>query len=225
MTDDEKVQQDILDQIKWSPVLSTSRIGVSVRNGIVTLSGQVDTYQKKLEAAKEVKKVAGVKAIAEDIQVVLSPRHQKPDADLAESILVALQWHTSIPQDKIKVYVADGVVTLEGEVEWDYERTSAANLVSNLVGVRQVINAISLRKNPTIRNLKNKILAAFHRSATIDASKIQVEIIDSKAILKGKVRSYAEKEDAESGARSTPGILEVDNKLQVREKVEGAPVL
>lgn len=217
MKTDEKIQQDVIEQIKWNPQLNASEIGVAVKNGVVTLSGQVDTYQKKLLAEKEVRKVSGVKAIAEDIHVGLSATNKKTDTEIAEAVVNALKWHTSIPHENIQVKVEDGFVTLEGEVEWEFQRESAKNAVVSLAGVRSVINTIKLKGKVTPDDLKQKIKAAFHRSATIDAGKIEIEVVGAKAILKGKVRSFAEREDAESTAWSAPGILDVENKLELTE--------
>jgi osmotically-inducible protein OsmY len=220
MKTDAQIQQDVIDQIKWNPLLNASEIGVAVKNGVVTLSGQVDTYQKKLEAEKEAKKIAGVRAIAEDIHVGISPSSQRTDAEIAEAVINALKWHTSIPQENIQVKVEDGFVTLDGEVEWEFQRESAKNAVINLTGVRSVINTIKLKHKVTPNDLKQKINAAFHRSATLDASKIEIEVVGTKAILKGRVRSFAEREDAEKAAWAAPGILDVDNKLELVEMEE-----
>jgi osmotically-inducible protein OsmY len=217
MRTDAQIQQDVIDQIKWNPQLNAFEIGVAVKNGVVTLSGQVDTYLKKLEAEKEARKVVGVKAIAEDIHVGVSPGIKKTDTEIAEAALNALKWHTSIPEDSIRLKVEGGIVTLEGEVEWGFQRDSASHAVNNLAGVRGVINTITLKQKATPNDLKQKINAAFHRSASIDASKIEIEVVGTKAILKGKVRSFAEKDDAESAAWSAPGILDVDNKLEITE--------
>ncbi len=220
MKNDAQIQQDVLDQLKWDPLLNASEIGVSVKNGVVTLSGNVDSYLKKLEAEKQAKKVMGVKAIAEDIQVGVSPSYKRSDTEIAEAAVNAIKWHTSINEQSIKVKVEDGVITLEGEVDWGYQRESAKNAVVNLIGVRSVINNLTLKQKNAPENLKQKISAAFHRSASIDANKIQVEVEGNKAILKGKVRSFAEKEDAEDAIWSAPGIFRVENKLEVEEEAE-----
>lgn len=220
MKNDAQIQQDVLDQLKWDPLLNASEIGVSVKNGVVTLSGNVDSYLKKLEAEKQAKKVVGVKAIAEDIQVGVSPSYKRSDTEIAEAAVNAIKWHTSINEQSIKVKVEDGVITLEGEVDWGYQRESAKNAVVNLIGVRSVINNLTLKQKNAPENLKQKISAAFHRSASIDANKIQVEVEGNKAILKGKVRSFAEKEDAEDAIWSAPGIFRVENKLEVEEEAE-----
>jgi osmotically-inducible protein OsmY len=220
MKNDAQIQQDVLDQLKWDPLLNASEIGVSVKNGVATLSGHVDSYLKKLEAEKQAKKVVGVKAIAEDIQVGVSPSYKRSDTEIAEAAVNAIKWHTSINEQSIKAKVEDGVITLEGEVDWGYQRESAKNAVVNLIGVRSVINNLTLKQKNAPENLKQKISAAFHRSASIDASKIQVEVEGNKAILKGKVRSFAEREDAEDAIWSAPGIFRVENKLEVEEEAE-----
>jgi osmotically-inducible protein OsmY len=220
MKNDAQIQQDVLEQLKWDPLLNASEIGVSVKNGVVTLSGHVDSYLKKLEAEKQAKKVMGVKAIAEDIQVGISPSFKKSDTEIAEAAVNAIKWHTSINEQSIKVKVEDGVITLEGDVDWGYQRESAKNAVVNLVGVRSVINNLTLKQKNAPENLKQKISAAFHRSASIDANKIQVEVEGNKAILRGKVRSFAEREDAEDAIWSAPGIFRVENKLEVEEETE-----
>jgi osmotically-inducible protein OsmY len=218
MKEDAKIQQDVMDQIKWNPLLTASAIGVSVKNGVVTLSGQVDSYLKKTEAEKEAKKVSGVKAIAEDIQVGFSPRHAKTDAEIAEAILQAFKWGTSIPEEHIQVKVEDGTVYLEGAVEWEFQREAARNAVVNLAGVRKVINTIQLKPKVTPSDVRRNINGALHRSANIDAGRIQVEVIGTRVILKGKVRSFAEKEDAEKAAWSAPGVLQVENHLELLEQ-------
>lgn len=220
MKNDAQIQQDVLDQLKWDPLLNASEIGVSVKNGVVTLSGHVDSYLKKLEAEKQAKKVTGVKAIAEDIQVGISPSYKRSDTEIAEAAVNAIKWHTSINEQSIKVKVEDGIVTLEGEVDWAYQRESAKNAVVNLVGVRNVINSLNLKQKTAPENLKQKISAAFHRSASIDANKVHIDVDGNKAILRGKVRSFAEKEDAEDAIWSAPGIFRVENQLEVEEEAE-----
>lgn len=215
MKNDAQIQKDVIDELNWEPSLNASEIGVTVKNSVVTLSGKVDTYLKKLTAEKAAKRVAGVKAIAEDIQVGIIPGLRKTDAEIAEAVLNALQWHTVIQEEKVKIQVEDGKVILEGEVEWEYQRVSAKTAIENLAGVRSITNLISIKPAIKSSDILQKISSAFHRSAKVDAGKITVEVKGNLVTLKGKVRSIAEKEDAESAAWAAPGVTSVDNKLEV----------
>ncbi len=217
MKSDNEIQKDIMAQLKWEPFLNASQIGVAVKNGIVTLSGQVDTYSKKIFAERAAKKVSGVKAIAEDIQVGISPGYRKTDAEIAEAVLYALKWHTQIPEEKIKVSVEDGIVKLEGEVEWEYQRSPGRSAIENLTGVRSVTNLITVKPKITSSDIQQKINAAFQRSATIGSGKITAEVLGSRVILRGKVRSFSEKEDAEDTVWAAPGVISIENKLEIEE--------
>lgn len=215
MKTDIQIQKDVMEELKWEPFLNESEIGVAVKNGIVTLSGMVDTFSKKLSAEKAAKSVAGVKAVAEDIQVGISPVYRKTDAEIAEAVLNALKWHTAVQDEKIKVKVEDGAVTLDGEVEWEYQRINARTAIQNLAGVRSVINLIRVKPTITASGIQQKINSAFQRHATIDAGRITADVAGSWVILRGKVRSFAEKEDAEKAAWAAPGVTNVESELEI----------
>ncbi|WP_221393542.1 BON domain-containing protein [Dyadobacter sp. NIV53] len=218
MKTDIQIQQDVMEQIKWQSLLNAAEIGVSVKDGIVTLSGHVDTYAKKTAAEKAAKKVKGVKAIAEEICVGISTSDKKNDGEIAEAVANALKWNSAVKDEKIKIKVEDGFVTLTGEVEWDIERTNATDAIKNLTGVVMVFNLVTIKPKPLAENVSQKIQAAFARHASIDASKIKVEIVGNKAILTGYVRSFVESEDAEAAAWAAPGVNAVENKLEIGEE-------
>lgn len=215
MKNDLEIQQDVMNELKWQPFLKASTIGVSVKDGIVTLSGNVDSYAQKIDAERIARKVAGVKAIAENIQIGVSPVFKKTDTEIAESVLNALKWHSAVPEEKIRVKVEDGVVTLDGEVEWDYQRSSAKNAITGLLGVRNVINLITVQPKAIASDIKFKISQALRRTAAIDAERINVDIAGTRVILHGKVRSFAEKEDIESAVWCAPGVNKVESYLEV----------
>jgi osmotically-inducible protein OsmY len=215
MKNDTQIQKDVMAQLNWEPVLDAAQIGVSVKEGIVTLTGIVDSYTKKITAERAAKKVAGVKGVAEEIQVGPSSIYNRTDSEIAEAVLNALRWHTAVMEDKVKIKVEKGVVTLDGEVEWEYQRSAAKLAIENLTGIRMVYNLISVKPRIVASDLKSRIKAALQRDALVDASHIQVEIAGSKVILSGTVHSLIEKEDAESAAWMAPGVSSVENRIMV----------
>ncbi len=219
MRTDLEIQKDVMEELKWAPLLKATEIGVAVKDGVVTLSGTVDSYTKKMEAEKAAKRVTGVKAIAEEIEIKFFSSSIKNDTEIARTIADSLRWHSSVPEDKIKVKVEGGWVTLEGEVDWDYQKGAAENAIINLTGVKGINDLMTVKPQVVAKDVKQKIAAAFHRNATIDSEKINIEIAGNKATLKGVVRSWAERDDAEDAVWNAPGISSVDNQLEIENEI------
>ncbi len=192
-----------------------NEIGVMVKDGVVTLTGWVDSYLKKMAAEEAVHRVRGVKAVANDIEVRLPGFAERTDADLAKAVLNALKWDAAIPADKVDVTVSQGWVTLKGEVGYGFQKSDAERAVRRLSGVKGVINLITIKPRPSPSDLKQQIERALIRNAETDARQITVEVEGSKVILRGTVRSYAEKQAAEDTAWSAPGVSEVDNHIVI----------
>ena len=212
---DEQIQADILEELKWDTRVRPNEIGVAVKDGIVTLTGWVDSYLKKMAAESAAHRVQGVKAVANDIEVRLPSSSERTDADLAAAVVNALKWDAFIPADKIDVTVSKGWVTLKGEVEFGFQRRAAERAVQRLSGVKGVSNLITIKPLLSPTDLKQKIEKALVRNAETDARHITVEVQGSKVILYGTVRSYAEKQEAEDTVWSAPGVSEVDNRIVV----------
>ena len=206
-------------ELLWEPALNGTQIGVSVNQGIVMLSGVVDTYYKKVLAEKATKKVSGVKAVAEEITVSVRGGKTHTDVDIAKAVINALEWNSSIDDSKIKVQVENGEVTLDGEVEWNFQKISAQKAVENLAGVRHIINNLHVKNRVVVNDVKQKIALAFLRHATLDSDKIKVEVVGDKVILSGTVRSFAEKRDAERTTWSSPGVMHVENNLEIDSEI------
>jgi osmotically-inducible protein OsmY len=212
---DEQIQRDVLAELKWDARVQPNEIGVAVKVGIVTHIGWVDSYTKRWAAEEAARRVRGVKAVANDIEVKLPVSAERTDADIAAAALHALKWDAMIPDDQVKVTVSKGWITLDGEVNWQFERDDAERVVRRLTGVRGVTNLIKVKTRPTPSELKQKIEDALVRSAETDAERITVEVQGSKVILKGTVRAWAEKQEAERVAWSAPGVTSVDNRITI----------
>lgn len=215
MKTDFEIQQDVIAELQWEPALEASQIGVSVNKGIVVLSGVVDNYYKKVLAEKATKKVSGVRAVAEEIEVRLSSGGVRTDVDIAQAVLHTLKWNSSVDEEKISVKVEKGLVTLEGEADWNFQKVSAQKAVENLHGIRILVNNIKVKNKIANTDIKQKIAHAFMRNAAIDSDNIEVEVIEDVIILSGNVSSWAEKRDAERIAWASPGVTEVDNRIEI----------
>ena len=216
MKTDSQIKSDVQDELAWEPSIDETKIGVGVDDGVVTLSGEVNSYSKKLAAEKAAKSVSGVKAVAEDIEVKHPSSLKKSDTEIAKAAVDALQWHSSVPNNTVMVKVENGWVYLSGEVKWAYQKHSAKNAVKDLTGVRGVSNTITIKQEVKPFEVKNKIKEAFERSAEIDAKGIVVTTDGHTVTLSGKVHSIKEKEDAEKAAFKAPSVWEVKNKLRVQ---------
>jgi osmotically-inducible protein OsmY len=215
MRSDEDLKRDVTKELKWEPSVKETDIGVSVKHGIVTLSGHVPTFGEKFGAEIAAKRVFGVKAVANELDVKLAFDTRRTDEDIAEACLTALHNHASVPDDKLKLVVNSGWVTIEGTVDWQFQKTAADQALRCLIGVRGIANNIALRPRASVEDVKDKIEAAFKRSAEIDSKRINVETRNGKVVLRGHVRSWAEKTQAQDAAWSAPGVMSVENDLVV----------
>jgi osmotically-inducible protein OsmY len=215
MKTNEQLQKDVQDAIKWQPLLKAAEVGVTAKDGVVSLTGIVSSFTKKLEAEKAAKGVMGVKAVVEDIHVKFANDLNKTDLDLANEVLSGMKWNWSIPNDKIQVKVEDGWVTLDGAVEWNYQRDAAKNSATDLIGVKGVINNIKVNSLSADMVEQEAIEKALSRSWMIDDHNIQVKVKGNKVVLRGAVESLFEKDEATRLAWNAPGVNEVDNELAV----------
>ena len=216
MKNNAELQKDVQDAIKWEPLLNATEIGVIVKDGVVTLTAVVDNYTKKSKAEEAAKNVAGVKVVVEKIEVKFSSTcGKKDDNEIADEVLNAFKWNWQVPNDKVKVKVENGSITLEGELEYNYQRDAAKDAVKNLLGVTGVSNNITLKSTPEEKVEKTDIESALKRNWSIYDNDIDVKVSGHKATLTGTVDSWYQKEVAGRIACNAPGVWSVDNELIV----------
>jgi len=215
MSENADLQEKVIEELIWDPCVDPSHVSVAVNNGIVTLTGYVKSYFEKKRCERVVKRVANVKAVIDKIDIKLPDDFERNDLEITEAALAAIEHHILIPKDSIQLTTANGWLTLDGQVGWQYQRTAAEDALKYLLGVKGITNRISVKPSARAADVKSKIQSALVRNAQIDANNVTVETIGDKAILTGHVRSWAEKEQAEAAAWSAPGILTVENNVTI----------
>jgi osmotically-inducible protein OsmY len=215
MRNDGDIKRDVEEELRFDPDLDATDIAVAVKDGVVTLTGFVKSYTAKYDAETTVKRVAGVLGVANDIEVRLPSADQRPDPEIAREAVEAIRHRHPLAADGIKVIVREGWATLEGQVEWNFQREGAANAVRRVRGVKGVSNLLQVKPRVAPDDIKRKIEEAFRRSAEVDASRVTVEANGSEVILRGAVRSWAERQEAERAAWAAPGVTQVDNRITI----------
>lgn len=214
MKSDMELRHDVEQELEWEPSIDARRIGVTVADGIVTLTGVVGSYSERWKAERVVERLPGVKGIANDI--VVEPTAQRSDTDIAKAAVDALKWNVLVPSDRIKVKVDNGWVRLTGEVNWDYQRRAAERAVRDLPGVKGITNLIAVVPGVAPEQVKKKIEEALTRGALMDAQGVEVDVSGSTVTLRGTVRSWVERREAETAAWAAPGVSEVRNEISVK---------
>lgn len=216
MKSDRKIQQDVIEALQWEPILNAEEIGVAVTGGVVTLNGHVDQYIKKSKAESVAKRIKNVKAVAVNISVEISATDNSNDTEIGEAIVSTFRWNSLIPQDKIKVKIENGYVTLEGKVEWQFQKQEAYNAVKPLLGVKEVYNLLSVKPAISKALVKDQIKKAMTRAADIKSGKIDIDISGRKVILKGSVGTWQERTLIENAAWCSPGVANVIDEIEIR---------
>jgi osmotically-inducible protein OsmY len=212
---DKELKQHVQSALDWEPSLDATDIGVSVDDAVVTLRGNVASYAEKMTAERVVLRVYGVKAVANDLAVHLVSAFERTDTEIAQAAVAALKWNTMVPNDRVTVTVSNGWLALNGTLDWQYQKDAAARTVRDLTGVKGVTNNIIVQPRVKTIDVRDKIEAAFRRSAEIDARRINVNAAEGKVILSGNVHSWAERQEAERAAWAAPGVTQVEDRLTI----------
>lgn len=215
MKSNSQLQKDVSDELQFEPAVDPADIGVTAKDGVVTLSGKVKSYAEKWSAVRAAERVWGAKAVVDEITVELPSMFHRTDGDIARAIVNVLQWDVAVPEDHIKVHVEQGWVILKGTVDYKYQQIAAENAIRNLAGVRGITNHIKFKPTVIPSEVKTKIEKALQRAAEADARKIRVEVSGHKVILRGEVHSWGERREAERAAWSAPGVAEVEDDLVI----------
>jgi osmotically-inducible protein OsmY len=212
---DADLRQDVMAELAWDPAIRSTAVGVAVKDGVVTLTGHLETFAEKHAIERALRRVAGVQAIALELDVKLSPQHKRSDTEIAQAAEHALKWNTLIPPDKVRITVESGWVTLQGELEWDYQRQALYKAIRPLIGVVGISNEITLKARPTSSDVANRIQAALARQAERQAKRVQVDVSGAAVTLRGSVHSWHERQAAQGAAWAAPGVQSVVNELRV----------
>jgi len=219
MKTDSQLHRDVLDALSFEPSLNATSIGIAVKEGVVTLTGVVTSYAERWTAERVCATVAGVRGIAENLQVILPQRQKRTDTEIAHAVLSAFKWDVNVPNERLRVKVREGWITLMGDVDWKFQRNHAESAARFITGVRGVTNLIQVKPTITPKDVRARIEQAFNRQARINSSQVQVDVQGSKVTLSGTVMAYTEREEAEDAAWSAAGVTEVTNEIQIEPRL------
>lgn len=215
MSEELKLQQRVIDELTFDPAVNAAHIGISVRGAVVTLSGHVESYAEKFAAERAVRRIKGVAGVAQELEVRLPTDKKVADDEIAQRAIKMIEWDVALPPGAVAIRVEHGVVTLEGAVDWAFQRREAEEDIRKLGGVKGVVNRLAVRPRVTSEDIRKKLVAAFERSAELEANGITVEVTNGKVVLGGKVDSWIERQEAERAAWSVPGVTAVEDRISI----------